>query len=76
MKKAIIGKKVGMTQIFDEAGKVIPVTVIEAGPNVVVQKMTKEKEGYDISFEQVDASWTGCWWDVIYFTFGKKENLH
>ena len=47
MKKAIIGKKVGMTQIFDEAGKVIPVTVIEAGPCVVVQKMTVEKEGYD-----------------------------
>ena len=47
MKKAIIGKKVGMTQIFDETGKVIPVTVIEAGPCVVVQKMTKEKEGYD-----------------------------
>ena len=47
MKKAIIGKKVGMTQIFDEAGKVIPVTVIEAGPCVVVQKMSKEKEGYD-----------------------------
>ena len=46
MKKAIIGKKVGMTQIFDEAGKVIPVTVIEAGPCVVVQKMTAEKEGY------------------------------
>ena len=46
MKKAIIGKKVGMTQIFDEAGKVIPVTVIEAGPCVVVQKMTKEKEVY------------------------------
>ena len=43
MKKAIIGKKVGMTQIFDETGKVIPVTVIEAGPCVVVQKMTKEK---------------------------------
>ena len=42
MKKAIIGKKVGMTQIFDETGKVIPVTVIEAGPCVVVQKMTKE----------------------------------
>ena len=40
MKKAIIGKKVGMTQIFDEMGKVIPVTVIEAGPCVVVQKMT------------------------------------
>ena len=46
MKKAIIGKKVGMTQIFDEAGKVVPVTVIEAGPCVVVQKMTNEKEGY------------------------------
>ena len=47
MKKAIIGKKVGMTQIFDETGKVIPVTVIEAGPCVVVQKMTSEKEGYE-----------------------------
>ena len=47
MKKAIIGKKVGMTQIFDEAGKVIPVTVIEAGPCTVVQKMTKDKEGYE-----------------------------
>ena len=47
MKKAIIGKKVGMTQIFDEVGKVIPVTVIEAGPCVVVAKMSKEKEGYD-----------------------------
>ena len=46
MKKAIIGKKVGMTQIFDEAGKVVPVTVIEAGPCVVTQKMTVEKEGY------------------------------
>lgn len=46
MEKAIIGKKVGMTQIFDEAGKVIPVTVIEAGPCVVVQKKTEEKEGY------------------------------
>ena len=47
MKKAIIGKKVGMTQIFDEAGKVVPVTVIEAGPCVVVQKKTVEKEGYN-----------------------------
>ena len=46
MKKAIIGKKIGMTQIFDEAGKVVPVTVIEAGPCVVVQKKTVEKEGY------------------------------
>ncbi|MCL1828695.1 MAG: 50S ribosomal protein L3 [Oscillospiraceae bacterium] len=46
MKKAIIGKKVGMTQIFDEAGKIVPVTVIEAGPCVVVSKKTLEKEGY------------------------------
>ena len=46
MKKAIIGKKVGMTQIFDEAGKVVPVTVIEAGPCVVVQKKAVDKEGY------------------------------
>ena len=46
MQKAIIGKKVGMTQIFDESGKVIPVTVIEAGPCVVTQKKTAEKDGY------------------------------
>ncbi len=47
MQKAIIGKKVGMTQIFDETGKVIPVTVIEAGPCTVVQKKTVENDGYD-----------------------------
>ena len=47
MEKAIIGKKVGMTQIFDEAGKVIPVTVIQAGPCTVVQKKTAEKDGYN-----------------------------
>ena len=47
MKKAIIGKKVGMTQIFDESGKVIPVTVIEAGPCVVIQKKTTENDGYE-----------------------------
>ena len=46
LNKAIIGKKVGMTQIFDENGKVIPVTVIEAGPCPVIQKKTDEKEGY------------------------------
>ena len=46
MQKAIIGKKVGMTQIFDENGKVIPVTVIEAGPCTIVQKKTAEKDGY------------------------------
>lgn len=46
MNKAIIGRKIGMTQIFGEAGKVIPVTVIEAGPCVVVQKKTVENDGY------------------------------
>ena len=47
MEKAIIGKKIGMTQIFDEAGRVVPVTVIEAGPCTVVQKKTAEKDGYE-----------------------------
>ena len=47
MKKAIIGKKVGMTQIFDEQGKVVPVTVIEAGPCIVSQKKTVEVDGYN-----------------------------
>ena len=47
MKKGIIGRKVGMTQIFDEKGNVIPVTVIEAGPCVVAQVKTVETDGYD-----------------------------
>ena len=47
MKKGIIGRKLGMTQLFDEKGKVIPVTVISAGPCVVVQKKTNEKNGYE-----------------------------
>ena len=47
MKKGIIGKKIGMTQIFDESGKVIPVTVVEVGPCVVVQKKTVQNDGYD-----------------------------
>ena len=47
MQKALIGKKIGMTQIFDEKGKVIPVTVIEAGPCTVVQKKTIENDGYE-----------------------------
>ena len=54
--KAIIGKKVGMSQIFDENGRVIPVTVIEAGPCAVVQKKTSEKEGYNavqLGFEDI-----------------------
>ncbi len=47
MQKGIIGKKIGMTQIFDEKGNVVPVTVIEAGPCVVVQKKTVENDGYE-----------------------------
>ena len=47
MKKGIIGKKLAMTQIFDEKGNVIPVTLIEAGPCVVAQKKTVENDGYD-----------------------------
>ena len=46
MQKGIIGKKIGMTQIFDENGKVVPVTVVEAGPCVVSQKKTVENDGY------------------------------
>ncbi len=46
MKKGLIGKKIGMTQLFDENGKVIPVTVVEAGPCTVVQKKTIENDGY------------------------------
>ena len=47
MKKAIIGKKIGMTQVFDEKGTVVPVTVIEAGPCIVSQVKTVETDGYD-----------------------------
>ena len=56
MQKAIIGKKIGMTQIFDEAGRVVPVTLIQAGPCTVVQKKTAEKDGYEaiqLGFENV-----------------------
>ena len=57
MKKGIIGKKIGMTQLFVEKGNVIPVTVINAGPCVVVAKKTKEKEGYDsvkLGFQDIE----------------------
>ena len=47
MKKGLIGKKIGMTQIFDETGKVIPVTVVEAGPCAVTQVKTMENDGYE-----------------------------
>lgn len=47
MQRGLIGKKIGMTQIFDENGKVIPVTVVEAGPCAIVQKKTMENDGYE-----------------------------
>lgn len=47
MVEGIIGRKIGMTQIFDEEGNVIPVTIIKAGPCTVIQKKTKEKDGYE-----------------------------
>jgi large subunit ribosomal protein L3 len=56
MKKAIIGKKIWMTQIFDENGKVVPVTVVEAGPCVVVQKKTSDNDGYEaiqVGFDEI-----------------------
>lgn len=60
MQKAIIGKKIGMTQIFDAAGKVVPVTVIEAGPCPVVQKKTVEIDGYE----------------AVQVGFGEKKEKH
>ena len=59
MKKALLGKKLGMTQIFNEQGKVIPVTVIEAGPCTVVQIKTKDADGYEavqLGFGEVKAN--------------------
>jgi large subunit ribosomal protein L3 len=48
MVRGILGKKVGMTQIFDDEGSVIPVTVIEAGPCVVVQRKSQDSDGYEM----------------------------
>ena len=59
MQKGIIGKKIGMTQLFDENGMVVPVTVVEAGPCVVVKKKTVESDGYtavQVGFGEVKAN--------------------
>lgn len=59
MKKGIIGKKLGMTQLFDEKGNVVPVTVVEAGPCVISQKKTVENDGYEavqVGFGEVKAT--------------------
>lgn len=58
MYNGILGRKVGMSQVFDEEGKAVPVTVIEAGPCYVVQKKTPERDGYaalQIGFDEIDA---------------------
>lgn len=58
LRKGILGRKIGMTQVFDEEGKAVPVTVIEAGPCYVVQKKTPEQDGYaalQLGFEEVTA---------------------
>ena len=47
MVRGILGKKVGMTQIFDDNGRVIPVTVVEAGPCIVVQRKSQDADGYE-----------------------------
>ena len=57
MEKAILGKKVGMTQIFSEKGEAVPVTVVKAGPVTVIQVKTLEKDGYSavkVAFEDID----------------------
>lgn len=57
MEKAILGKKVGMTQIFSETGEAVPVTVVKAGPVTVVQLKTQEKDGYSavkVAFEDIE----------------------
>ncbi|HBT46523.1 MAG TPA: 50S ribosomal protein L3 [Peptococcaceae bacterium] len=59
MQKGILGRKLGMTQVFDEAGRVVPATVIQAGPCVVVQKKTVERDGYEalqVGFEPIPES--------------------
>ena len=64
MKKAILAKKIGMTQVFTENGTLVPVTVLEAGPCMVVQKKTVEKDGY--------AALQVGFGDVFLFHFGKS----
>ncbi len=59
MSNGILGRKVGMSQVFDEEGKAVPVTVIEAGPCYVVQKKTPERDGYaalQLGFEEIEAN--------------------
>ena len=63
MRKSILGRKVGMSQVFDEEGKTVPVTVIEAGPCYVVQKKTPERDGYaalQVGFEEVRGEKLNC----------------
>ena len=56
--KGILGTKLGMTQVFDENNRVVPVTVVKAGPNVVTQMRTKEKDGYSVAVQLARATST------------------
>ena len=83
MQKGIIGKKLGMTQLFDENGKVVPVTVIEAGPCTVVQKKTVESDGYEavqlgfgeVSAKKVNKAAKGHFDKADVFTAGDKVDV-
>lgn len=73
MPTALLGKKIGMTRVFDESGEMIPVTVIEAGPCSVLQVKTNEKEGYRALQLGFDDRTTGEQWDRIKKEFGNKK---
>ena len=78
MQKALIGKKIGMTQIFDEKGNVVPVTVVEAGPCVVSQKKTVENDGYasvQIGYGDVEAYNVGDILKADVFASGDKVDV-
>ncbi|MHC4390866.1 MAG: 50S ribosomal protein L3 [Planctomycetota bacterium] len=73
MPTAILGKKLGMTRVFDGEGNMVPVTVIEAGPNTVLQVRTKEKDGYEAVQLGFDDVLTGEQWDRIKQKYAEKK---
>ena len=83
MQKGIIGKKLGMTQLFDANGKVVPVTIIEAGPCTVVQKKTVESDGYqavqmgygEVSAKKVNKAAKGHFDKADVFAEGDKVDV-
>ena len=75
MKKAIIGKKVGMTQVFMENGECIPVTVILAGPCAVVAKKTIARDGYSSAVVGFDAIPQSRTWSIQESKLSSNENI-